>query len=347
MMIFMGTICVIVLLGLSAFFSGSETALVSLSRYRLKRLIIKNKAFSNVFMSWLTAPQYILTTVLVGNTMVNIGATSLMTILAFGVFAGLPHRWVEVGVWFFMMLVILIWGEITPKIYSRRHAEKVSLFAIRPLYYLTQAIKPFIRFTLWVMHTVAPGLYVAPVSRYSQVTVDELRLMITESGVGGGLGILTGEMMKKVLSFEQLVAEKIMTPLKHVERVKFPGNPDDDTEWDGFYSRIIEIGHTRIPIYYADSSTIDGYIHINDLVDIPEKSTAQDRSRLVRSGISVNGKKKVSELLREFKTGRTHLAFVKDSTGKVHGIVTLEDVLEAIVGEIVDEFDLEKVRKQP
>lgn len=344
MMMMIGIICVVLLLIFSAFFSGSETALVSLSRYRLKRLIIKNKSLSPVFMSWLTGPQYILTTILIGNTIVNIGATSLATGIAFTVCTGLPRNWVETGVWGIMMVLILICGEITPKIYSRRHAEKIALYTIKPLYYMTQSIKPIVNFTLWIMNKAAPGLYVNPISKYSQLTSEELSLMITESGDLGGLGIITGEMMKKVLSFEKLTAEKIMTRIEHVERVKFPRHPDNEQEWEDFYSFIIEMGHTRIPVYYENDIEIIGYIHINDLAVSPEKNMI-DKSKLIRSGIGITGKSKISDLLKEFKSGRTHLAFVRDTHGLVRGIITLEDVLEAIVGEILDEFDLKKAIK--
>lgn len=341
-MVVIGIICVVVLLMLSAFFSGSETALVSLSRYRLKRLIIKNRKYSEFFMWWLTAPEYILTTILIGNTFVNISMTSAAALIAFHVFADLPRRGVESGVWICMLIVILIWGEITPKIYSRRHAEKVSLFSIRLLYYLSLTIKPLVTIALWIMNRIAPGFTTTPMSRYSVVTADELRTMITESGLRGGLGILTGEMMKKVLSFNTLIAEKIMTPAASLESVRFPDDVHNTQEWQNFYARIIEAGHTRVLVYRGDKLHIEGYIHINDLIGNREK----DRSAIIRTGIKITGKKKVSELLKEFKNGRTHLAVVRDAKGLVRGIVTLEDVLEAIVGEILDEFDLQRLREK-
>ena len=103
------------------------------------------------------------------------------------------------------------------------------------------------------------------------------------------------------------------------------------------------MGHARIPVYYEDNTKIEGYIHINDLVDLPGRQKPEDRSRLIRSGISITGKTKISDLLKEFKTGRTHLAFVRSAHGIVRGIITLEDVLEVIVGEILDEFDVHKI----
>lgn len=332
----------VILLGMSAFFSGSETALVSLTRYRLKRLIIKNEPFSDVFMGWLAAPQYILTTILIGNTCVNIAITTIATLMVFGMFTTVPHHWLESGVWVVMMIIILIWGEITPKIYSRRYAEVVALRTIKPLYYLTQIIKPFIRGMLWVARYCGLGFKTAPTGRYSMLTTDELRAMITESDIRGGLGILTGEMMKKVLSFDQLVAEKIMTPIEQVERIKFPDDPENDEQWNDFYDRVNELGHTRVPVFREHREQITGYIHLSDLVDYYEKNIP-NRSQLVRPGINTHGKKKVAELLKEFKGGRTHLAFVRDAQQAVRGIVTLEDVLEAIVGEILDEFDVQKI----
>ncbi|MFH1379756.1 MAG: CNNM domain-containing protein [bacterium] len=338
-MVTVGIISIITLLLLSAFFSGSETALVSLSRYRLKRLIIKNKNYTDSFMWWLTAPEYILTTILIGNTFVNIAMTSLSALLALHVFNQLPQEWVKTGVWICMMIIILMWGEITPKIYSRRHSEKVSLFAIPLLYYVSRAIKPLVHMVLWIINRLAPGFTALPISKYSHVTSDELQTMITESGLRGGLGILTGEMMKKVLSINTLMAEKIMTPLSKLETVQFPENVLDEHEWKNLYARIIEAGHTRVLVCKGEKSHIEGYIHINDLIGPREK----DRTHIIRAGINVDGRKKVSELLKEFKNGRTHLAFVRDAKGMVRGIVTLEDVLEAIVGEILDEFDLQRI----
>jgi len=98
-----------------------------------------------------------------------------------------------------------------------------------------------------------------------------------------------------------------------------------------------------VPVCLRDKSNIEGYVHINDLVGFRQKNSS-NRSNLIRPGININGKKKIAELLKEFKSGRTHLAFVRDAKGMVKGLVTLEDVLEAIVGEILDEFDLQKLK---
>jgi len=336
----MVALLVCALLLFSAFFSGSETALVSLSPYRLKKLIIKKRSLAGMFSYWLRSPHYILTALLIGNNVVNIALTTIATALALALLKGVDPRLVEGAVWLGLLPLVLVAGEIAPKIYSRQHPERISLLTIRPLYYLTRALQPLLAGFLWCIKPITRGMSLAPVKNLSLLSVEEIKRLIAESGEQGQLGQASREMMQKVLVLNERAVGQIMTPLDRMEYLD--GASLHPMRADAL-DTLIEIGHTRIPVCQGDPRRITGYINLKDIT-APLTNALPDITRLIRQPLFVRRDETVAAVLQKLKQGRTHLAVVHDAEAWACGIVTLEDILEEIVGEIIDEYDVETGR---
>ncbi|MFH1282240.1 MAG: hemolysin family protein [bacterium] len=337
------SIVFIICIFLSGLFSSSEIALVSLSHYRLKKLILKRKSLAHIFTSWLLSPQYILTAILVGNNVVNIVITTMTTAMALIMFSNIEPRIVEISVWLILMVLILIFGEITPKIFGRRYSEVISLIVIRPLYYFALALKPIINAYMWAVRPFAPSAAIAPVKSVTKFTMEEVKRLIKESEEGGYLGKSSTEMMQKVLALNDISVGNIMTHLKDVESIDITKFHERRVE---LIDEINEIDHTRIPIVKGDKTHVIGYINVKDIFVKPDLGFEVDLSSFIREPLFINKNTTVANALKEFRTKGIVIAIVQDDRNRACGIVTFEDIIEEIVGEILDEYDLE-INKEP
>lgn len=340
MIIFFCSIALIFLFLFSAFWSSAETALTSLSKYRIKKLIALNKKFAAALGQWLKAPYYLLTTVLVGNTINDLLISYLASILVFQIFNPffniIPREVFEFANWISTTFFLLIFGEVTPKVYSRRNPEKVTIFSLPILSRLTNItnfiVSPFIKIT----KILFPRLNLVPVGRLTCVSLEEVHGLISEANVTGALGKEASLMLERVLKLGNLKVSQIMTPINNVDAVSL--SQDDEK----FLDLVVETGRSRVPVYNVSINKIIGFIHTKDLLWCWKNNHGHFSREMIRPPYFVNMDKKVYELLKEFQSGKTHLAFVVDSFGNTAGLVTLEDVLEDIVGEILDEYDLKK-----
>ncbi|MBN1621381.1 MAG: HlyC/CorC family transporter [Endomicrobiales bacterium] len=354
MFIISGSIIIIFLFALSAFWSGSETALTSLSKYKIKKIIALKKSLSDPLMQWLRFPYYLLTTILVGNTITNIVLSSFATILVLHTFPdfeifpkhfgslkfSLGRGFLEFSVWLITTFILIIFGEVTPKIFSRNNPEKITIFSL-PL--LTKITNIF-GFLIWpinkLIKAIFPRIDIVPVGRLTYLNLNEIHELITEANDSGMLHKETGQMLERVLKLGELDVRKIMTPVDKIEAVNL--NQDEDKLLD----LLIETGHSRVPLYHDNVNKIMGFIHTKDLLWAWKNNQGHFSHDLVRAPYIVKQDKKIYDLMKEFQSGQTHIAFVTDGLGNITGLVTLEDVLEEIVGEILDEYDLEKEPKK-
>jgi CBS domain containing-hemolysin-like protein len=337
MLIFLGLVILAVLFVTSAFWSSAETALTSLSKYRIKKLIALNKSMSAPLGQWLRSPYYLLTTILVGNTLTDLFLSYLGTYLVLQVFAPfLSREIIEFITWLGITFLLLIFGEVTPKIFSRHNPEKVTLFILPFLSRFMEAaiilIGPAVRVIKWV----APQINLVPVGRLSYLSLEEIRGLITEVNTTGNLGADASRMLEGVLRLGELNAAQIMTPVDKIEAVNI--NQGEER----FLDLAVETGRSRVPVYYGTIDRIAGFVHTKDLLWCWKSRNGAFSRDIIRPPYFVASDKKVSDLLREFQAGKTHMAFVKDVFGNLAGLVTLEDILEAIMGEILDEYDIKK-----
>ncbi len=333
MLIISGIILTILFFLLSAFFSGSETALTSLSKYKIKKIVILKKSLHTTFSKWLQYPQDLLTTILVGNTMVNISTSALVTVIAVKIFASSNREAVEFLTWIIVTFLILIFGEIIPKIYSRSNPERIVLSIIKPLVFINRFIYPVVRPIIWFVDKFTKSTATVPASKMSSLSVEEIRNVIIDSSHSGQIEQETTKMLEGALRLPKVEVSQIMQSSDKVDCV----NIEEDIE--KVIDKLLETGRSRVPVYSGDRNKIVGIVMLKDLVS---SSKIEFSPEIIRPVYYVCLDKKVNELLREFQRGTTHCAVVTDKDGNMKGFVTLEDIIEEIVGEIVDEYELAK-----
>lgn len=344
-MITIAVFLLIFLYFLSAFWASSETALASLSKYRIKKIIALNKTLAGPLGVWLRSPYYLLITLLVGNTITDLLISNISSVVVLHgfsfLFAFIPRAAVEVITWLGVTALIIIFGELTPKIYGRRYPERVTLIVLPILSRIVGIVQPFARPVVALLKFVFPRLDVRPFSRFSYLSLEEVRTLISEANTSGELGAETSSMLERTLNLSDREAAKIMIPTDKMDAV------DANLPEEKLLDMITEMGRSRVPLYRDSRQNIVGFIYAKDLLAAWQARKAFNVNEFIRPPYCIPPKKKVFDLLKEFQTGKTHIAFVAGSDGKVTGIVTLEDVLEAILGEILDEYDLKKPQVNP
>jgi putative hemolysin len=314
----------------SAMFSASETALTSLSRPRLKKMISQRPALATTFREWLAAPEYLLTTILVGNTLSNIFVALLTVNIAFALFPKVHHGIIETATWLLMTVLLFVFADYLPKSLARHYPQRVALASIRIVSALSRWSTPVIRVLLKILDKF-PIFEGEPVGKLSVYSLEELREMIQAGAHLGTVPQRSTQMMEGALRLHRIPVSQIMTPIERVESVNL------GMETEHLLDQIAEIGHTRIPAYRASPKKIGGYLHAKDLLYAWRGALPLKLDILLRAPLFVPPGYIASNLLEEFKKGSSHLAVVTDAVGDALGIVTLQDVLEEVVGEILQD----------
>ncbi len=315
----------IILLALSGFFSSSETALFSISMIKAKHLAKSNSVLDRLIKKMKDDPHTLLTTILVGNNLVNVGASALATAVTMHYFS---HNAVGIATGI-MTFLILVFGEIIPKSVATNHNILIARIVIFPLYWLSILFLPIIRFLNFI-----PRL-TGKVHRTPIATEEELRTMVEVVEEEGEIKNEERKLIENIFRFDDTSVSEIMTPSADMFLVEV--NQDLDVE------QVIDSGYTRIPVYEGYWDSIVGILNIKDLFKFQCTSTGKIVVReIMRDPYFIPDNMKLDSLLQQFKTRQDHMAIVVDEHGKVAGLVTLEDVLESLVGEIIDETDREK-----
>jgi len=316
----------LILILLSGFFSGVETALFSLSRLRVKHLVRKGVKGARAVEKLKDQPQKLLITILVGNNLVNIAASALATSIIYHISQSYAVS-ITTGI---MTLIILVFGEITPKTLATKHSEQISLIVAKPLQFLQTVMSPviFLFELLTDVLTNITGQKPKPL-----VTEDEIETFVTVAEQAGQIKDMEKRMIHRIFRLDDLEAKDIMTPRNQVVAVSADSLIKDIA--DTFHSE----GYARLPVYKENLDHIKGFVHVIDV----QKSLA-DKERQSVSGIMrpipfVPESKKLDSLLKFFQRSKQHIAIVVNQFGTNVGLVTLEDVLEEIVGEIIDETE--------
>ncbi len=315
-------VAVLVCLLGSAFFSASETALTSLPITRLEALRERTRSLTRRGLDrWATAPQELLITILIGNNLVNILASALATEIAHRLTSSGPLA-LAVGV---MTLVILVFGEITPKSMAQIHAERISTLVAGPLYLLDRLLVP----AVWLLGGLT-RILTRNRTAEAPVTEKDLLFLLQLAHRNAQLGQETRHMIESVLRFSRTVAREVMVPRPLVRTV--------DRSWSTEEVRraVVASGYSRFPVVDGSPDAIVGVLHAKALLGLPD---GESWTRLIAEPLFVPETRLLSELLQELRTTGQHLALVLDEFGGLAGVVSLEDVLEIVVGEIQDEFD--------
>lgn len=325
----------IILLLLSAFFSGSETAFFSLSRIYLKKLENKKTAQSRRILSLLGKPRQLLVTILFGNTFVNMGISSLSTLIAIGIAD--RNNWNLSSVVTLQVIittsVVLIFGEILPKLIALATATGFANLASLPLQLISYVLHPLVwlvdRFSLLLSKKQLDDKHLS-----SKFTTEEFHNLIQSESSHNSLEEHEKKILVGLFRFREAELTEIYTP-----RVKITAI-EEKQSLEELRDLILATGYSRIPVYRETIDDIIGIVYVKDLLMYPEKNSITE---FMRPAWFVTENMKVQSLLNQFKIKKMQLAVVVDEYGGTSGIISLEDILEEIVGEIHDEHDHEEM----
>lgn len=323
----------IVLLLLSAFFSASETAFSSLNRIRLKNRANGGDRRAKATLELAQRYDKLLSTILIGNNLVNIASTSIATVL-------FVAYWGDVGVTLstaVMTVAVLIFGEITPKCLAKRNADRLAMAVTPPLRVLMAVLTPVSGlFALWTK-------LLDRLRRHKEeptVSGEELITLVDEAESEGAIDETESELIRAAVAFDDRDAADILTPRIQVEAVSLTDTPEE-------ICRVFEeSGFSRLPVYQESVDHIVGILHEKDFYRA-YRTGSVSLSDIMGEAVCVPPGCPLSGVMRELKEANSHMAVVIDEFGGTLGIVTLEDVLEELVGEIWDEHDEVVVPLQP
>ncbi len=325
----------------SAFFSAAETALVTLSTQKTKHLALQYPKLTNHLIGWLARPHELIIVILIGSTISVILFAAFLTSFALKVFDSYTTTQIEAASWLVQTFLMLIFGEMVPKFLGRLYPEQLSLLALPWLGITRKIFAPIVRLSTKVVTVFMPSWVSTPISSYLTFSIDELRSVLEEAQPRTVPQKESLTMMQRVIDITKKSAQEIMTPIDKVDYVDL----DLPVDRDDIIDLMIENGHTRTPV--RKNKDFVGYIHTHDLIATIVEDRGQDFSYLVLAAHTISPTMHVSELLQLFKTTSVHLGFVRGADNAMIGLVSLEDVLEEITGEILDEYDVTHAAANP
>jgi len=323
----------VILLISSSFFSATETALVSLGKLKTKEIIEKKRFY--ILQNWLDNPAESISGILVGNNIVNILFSVLFTYWALKspLFSDLGRGLAEILILAVVVLLILFFGEIIPKTFAHTFPERIILLTYRPFFFIFRLLSPLVKFFVKVAE-IFMGMKLS--LKATKITKQELEGLMAQEREEGVIEKKAEEMIKKVLSFDQIPVKNVMTKKANIDWV------DINYSKEKFIDVVVETGRSRVPVYSGNVDNIEGIVYARDVLSALQSKGQLEIEEILRPAYYVPSGKKCNELFQEFREKKIHAALIKEK-GKIVGLVTMEDLIEEILGEIVDEFDLIRV----
>ena len=322
-------VLLIILLVMSAFFSMSETALMSLSKIRTRHMVDEGVKGAKLVAKLTEDPNKLLGAILIGNNIVNIGASAVATSVAIKAFGEGGVGIVTVV----MTILVLIFGEITPKSIAKQRSEKVSLRVSKPIAVVVKVFKPLVVVFTAVSSMIIKLLGFDPKASEPFITEEELRTMV---GVSEEEGVLEGvekEMIFNVFDFVDAQVKDVMVQRVDVVAI------DVNSNYKDILDVIKKEQFSRIPVYDQTIDDVVGVLYVKDLIMAGQSKEEFKVTDYMREPYYTFEFKKIKELFNEMKKTRNHLAVVLDEYGGTVGIVTIEDLIEEVFGDIEDEYD--------
>lgn len=324
-------VTIFILLAMSAFFSSSETALTTVSAIRLKSLADNGNKNATLVLKLKENPDKMLSAILIGNNIVNIAASSLTTIFVQGIWGSWAIS-IGSGV---LTLLVLIFGEITPKTAATGYSDKFSLIVAKPIWVLTKVLTPVIVIINFLASCIMKILRIDMNAKESTFTEEELRTIMDVSHEEGVIEEEEREMINNVFDFGEAEAKEIMIPRIDMCMINV----------EATYDEILEIfkenRYTRLPVYQDSTDNVIGIINIKDLI-FYRSGDEFDIHNYLRDVYYTYEYKKLSELMTEMRKDSVNITIVLDEYGAAVGLITIEDLLEEIVGDIRDEYDYDE-----
>jgi len=329
---------IVILAGLlvtSGFFSGSETALFSLSKVQKEKIIARNPSRGKLIVALLDRPRALIITILLGNEFVNVCFSSLFSLFIIQI-AGIEMPWANLLV---ALPLMLLFGEITPKTLAIKNSEKLAEFVARPLNNFMLIMTPL----RWIIRNISDRIVAGLVKNVEQhdnlLTEDVIRSLLEDSEKEGVIDSTEREMISNVFDFGDLRAEDVMTPRAYIFSLSVSMPLPEMI--NAIKSRHI----SKVPIYKDNPDNILGVLFATDLIGIDShnNSKGNDIINLLHTPFFIPKNKRVDELFHVMQVKRISVALVLDEYGSVQGLITIEDLLEEIFGEITDEFEKKAV----
>lgn len=317
------------LMFLSFFFSGSETALTSLPDYKLRKLYIKYGFLRPALTLWILKPYRILISILVGNTVVNLFLSSFVTNFFVTKFLFINREVKEFVIWILTTFVVIIFCELLPKLVSKNFNDKITTFVVLPL-----SLLQYVTFFIFSPILFFIEKYLIKLQTLHFTKIDEVKYLVRDATkyIFEHKDVL--ELFERATKFDEVRIKDIYVPKEKVVAINI-----SKKSLTNIIDEVIDSGKTRIPIYYDTFDKIMGYILIKDLFYLCSVSEC-NISDIIHPIIEVQLNDKAKDVLKKMQNLQTHIAVVKDNNNKFCGIVTMEDILEEIVGDILDEYDI-------
>lgn len=313
---------------MSAFFSSAETAITSTSSFKVRQLEKNEVKNASLLKRLINDIQNLITTILVGNNIVNIVTTTIATLFFTDVF-GTKGAVISPII---LTIVVLIFGEITPKMIAQAKSEDVALKFSKPIYFFSIILKPFV-ILLGLITKNLMKLFSANNIDADKVTEEDLKTIVDVSEEQGVINNDESEIINNVFEFGQSDVSDIMTPRTNMEAIAL------DSTRSELYKFLTESKHSRIPIYGESIDNIIGILHMKDIVNFIAESKELNLEELARPTFYAYENMHVFDLFKNMKQMNVSLAIVIDEYGGTSGIVTIEDIVEELVGDIYDEYD--------
>jgi len=322
----MAIILVLIILAVvSFFFSSAETSIIGLSKIRLRHMLQKGIKRAQSVQRLVTKLDKVIAAILIGNNLVNIAISSIVT----GIFVQVyGYRWGVVVSTFVTTIILLIFCEVTPKILAAKHSEKVALITAPIMEGVVIVLKPIIAFFIGISNFILKVFGVGHSKRSPLITEEELRTMIEMGKEEGFLSEEERKMLHRIFEFGDTLLSDVMVTKDKMVAVNIDTNSED------LLDLFVEEGHARLPVYSDSLDNIVGIVYARDLLYILREKGLFLLQDLVHDACYVSGSMRVSELLKRFQTEKIQIAIIVDKEKKALGLVTLEDLLEEIVGEI-------------
>lgn len=329
-----------VLVFAAGIFSALETALIALSRPRLLTLLDKYPRRAAGVRMWLENPNLIINVLVIGFNLAAVFASTIASDLAARIATarGLPLGWTLTAMAGAVGIALIVCGDLVPKMFAIHHAARVVLWTMAPMMVIVRALMPVTRFATRLL-TRLPGLRGAGGIR--RVTEEDVLEVVAAGELEGAIDRHQRQMIHSVLEFGDITVAEVMTPREMIEGVDLQGPRET------LIDRIVETGHTRVPVYDGTLNHLRGIVYAKDLLIALRDRDVIVMEDLIRPAYLVPADTRVNELLREFKTRRTHIALVTALGGRLVGLVAMHDLLEEIVGEILEEYVLEESERHP
>jgi putative hemolysin len=328
--IIIGIIAIVLLLSFSAFFSGSETALMAISRIRLKHLAKTKPRRAKLIEDMLHKPDRLIGTILLGNNLVNVAMSAIATAIAITLWGDKGIAYVT-GI---LTFAILVFAEITPKVYAKYFNERVSLITAPILRAIMLVINPITITVTFIANKflLVLGIDVSRIKR-PVLTEEEVKTCIQIGWDDGQITLSEKEMLSRIFTLNDKTVEEVMISKEKMTTL--------DVDWptEKVLQTVLKSGYSRFPVNRGKGTDIIGFIHAKDILRYFDSKKSFSLDKIIRPPFFIEEDKKIDKQLRNFQAEKIHQAVVLDTDGHVKGLITMEDILEELVGSIEDEYD--------